>query len=65
MHFYSNPDFFFENWREGIQKQALRRVSQMDVLSVSSIITVFPQGLKKGGGGIWTDLPLVCACTFH
>ena len=35
MHLYSKPDFFFQNWREGIQRQALRKMSQMDMLSVS------------------------------
>ena len=35
MHVYSQPDFFFQNWREGIQRQALRKMSQMDLLSVS------------------------------
>ena len=37
-HIYSKPDFFFENWREEIQKQTLRKMSQMDMLSVSHSI---------------------------
>lgn len=33
MHFYSNPNFFFEYWRGEIQKQTMRKISQIDMLS--------------------------------
>jgi hypothetical protein len=39
MHVYSKPDFFFQNWREEIQRQTLRKMSQMDLLSVSLLST--------------------------
>lgn len=36
MQLYSHPGFFFQSWREGIQKETLRKMSQMDLLSVSN-----------------------------
>ena len=36
-HLYSNPNFFFENWRDEIQRQTLRKISHMDLLSVSPV----------------------------
>ena len=39
MHIYSKPDFFFQCWRDEIQKQTLRKMSQMDMLSVSIYYT--------------------------
>ena len=35
MHIYSKPDFFFQSWRDKIQRQTLKKMSQMDLLSVS------------------------------
>ena len=35
MHMYSNPDFFFEHWRINIQRETMRRRTNVDLLSVS------------------------------
>ena len=35
LHLYSNPDFFFQNWREAMQKETLSKMSLRDVQSVS------------------------------
>lgn len=36
MHFFSNPDFFFENWRNSVRKEAMRRKSTVDNLQMVS-----------------------------
>ena len=38
MHLYSNPDFFFEQWRISVQQSALRRKSSARILSVSVLL---------------------------